>query len=192
MGFGGERENGKKEKKLPESLPGPQLGAKHCPSPHSSPWAVGGGGYELGGPCGQAPHSCVSSCGSLSYSDGPLDVHTCVCTDVHTCCTRGGWTGAGSDQRNPLEISSRGGSRACYTKDTHHSRGQIPAPSAFTWDSDRISLCRKSGDSGARPLGLTPCPLTGPVLYWGSLCPVFHIYRRGWKHTTPQNRWQDQ
>ena len=49
VGFGGEkRKMAKRRKKLPESLPGPQLGAKHCPSPHSSPWAVGGGGYELG------------------------------------------------------------------------------------------------------------------------------------------------
>ena len=46
--WGSEEKMAERRRKLPESLPGPQLVAKHCPSPHSSPWAVGDGGSELG------------------------------------------------------------------------------------------------------------------------------------------------
>ena len=120
-------------------------------------------------------------------------MYTYTCVQMYTCCTRGGWTGAGSDRETLWKYYRGTELRAYFMKETHHNRGQVPAPSEFTWDSDRISLCRKSGDSGARSPGLMPYTLTGPVLYWGSLCPGFHIYRRRVEASpTPQNRWEDQ
>ena len=90
---------------------------------------------------------------------------------MYTSCTVGGAGWGAVIKRNPLgnpHLGTEGWGPTLWKKHTT-TRSQVSAPSALTCDSDRISLCRKSGCSGARPPGLVPLPLLA-LCCAGDLC----------------------